>query len=46
MVQEPEGSSPHTQQLATGPCPILIERIKNIYEKCGNGILVKKSDRA
>jgi hypothetical protein len=25
MAQEPEGSSPHSQQLATGPCPEPVE---------------------
>jgi hypothetical protein len=25
VVQEPEGSSPHSQQPATGPCPELVK---------------------
>jgi hypothetical protein len=25
VAQEPEGSSPHSQQLATGPCPEPVE---------------------
>jgi hypothetical protein len=25
MAQEPEGSSPHSQQPATGPCPETVE---------------------
>jgi hypothetical protein len=39
VAQEPEGSSPHSQQPATGPCPETVESTPHPPPRGGGGVV-------